>query len=43
MSRRPDAADAALRLATRHRLAWHALGALRAHAALDHAEGTDHG
>ena len=38
-----DAADAALRLATRHQLAWHELDALRAHAALDHAEGTDHG
>jgi tetratricopeptide (TPR) repeat protein len=38
-----DAADAALRLAIRHHLAWHELGALRAHAALDQAEGTDHG
>ena len=38
-----DAADAALRLATRHQLAWHELDALRAHAALDQAEGTDHG
>ncbi len=38
-----DAADAALRLATRHHLAWHELDALRAHAALDHAEGTDRG
>jgi len=38
-----DAADAALRLATRHQLAWHELDALRAHAALDHAEGIDHG
>jgi len=38
-----DAADAALRLATRHQLAWHELDALRAHVALDRAEGTDHG
>jgi len=38
-----DAADAALRLATRHQLAWHELGALRAHALLDQAEGIDHG
>ena len=38
-----DAADAALRLATGHHLAWHELGALRAHAALDQAEGIDHG
>ena len=38
-----DAADAALRLATRHQLAWHELDALRAHAALDHVEGTDRG
>ena len=38
-----DAADAALRLATRHRLAWHELGALSAHAVLDAAEGIDHG
>lgn len=38
-----DAADAALRLATRHQLAWHELDALRAHAALDHAEGSDLG
>ena len=38
-----DAADAALRLATRHHLAWHELSALRAHAVLDHVEGGDHG
>jgi SIR2-like protein len=38
-----DAADAALHLAIRHHLAWHELDALRAHAALDHAEGADHG
>ena len=38
-----DAADAALRLAVRHHLAWHELDALRAHADLDQAEGTDHG
>jgi len=38
-----DAADAALRLATRHQLAWHELDALRAHAMLDQAGGTDRG
>jgi hypothetical protein len=38
-----DAADAALRLATRHQLARHELDALRAHAALDRAEGIDRG
>ena len=38
-----DAADAALRLATRHQLAWHELEAHSAHALLDQAEGTDHG
>ena len=38
-----DAADAALRLAVRHHLAWHELDALRAHAALDQAEHADHG
>ncbi len=38
-----DAADAALRLATRHHLAWHELDALRAHATLDQAEHADHG
>jgi hypothetical protein len=38
-----DAADAALRLATRHQLAWHELNAVRAHALLDEAEGIDHG
>jgi tetratricopeptide (TPR) repeat protein len=38
-----DAADAALRLASRHQLPWHELDALRAHAALDETEGTDHG
>jgi tetratricopeptide (TPR) repeat protein len=38
-----DAADAALRLAARHHLAWHELAALHAHADLDQAEGTDHG
>ena len=27
---------------TRHQLAWHELDALRAHAALDQAEGADH-
>ena len=38
-----DAADAALRLAVRHQLAWHELDALRAHALLDQAEGVDRG
>jgi DNA-binding GntR family transcriptional regulator/tetratricopeptide (TPR) repeat protein len=38
-----DAAEAAQRLATRYNLSWHELGALRAHAALDKAEGTDRG
>jgi tetratricopeptide (TPR) repeat protein len=38
-----DAADAALRLSSRHQLAWHELDGLRAHAALDHAEGSDRG
>jgi tetratricopeptide (TPR) repeat protein len=38
-----DAADAALRIATRHRLAWHELDALDAHARLDQVEGVDHG
>lgn len=38
-----DAADAALRLAARHQLAWNELDALRAHALLDQAEGTDRG
>jgi hypothetical protein len=38
-----DAADAALRLATRHELAWHELDALRAHAELDRAESAGHG
>ena len=38
-----DAADASLRLATRHQLAWHELDALSAHALLDQAEGIDRG
>ncbi len=38
-----DAAGAALRLAALHQLAWHELGALRAHALLDQAEGIDRG
>jgi tetratricopeptide (TPR) repeat protein len=38
-----DAVDAALRVATRHHLPWHELDALRAHAALDQAEGIDRG
>jgi tetratricopeptide (TPR) repeat protein len=42
LARGRDAADAALRLATRHHLAWCELDALRAHAMLDQAEGTDH-
>jgi hypothetical protein len=36
-----DAPDAALRLATRHQLAWHELDAMRAHVLLDRAEGRD--
>jgi hypothetical protein len=36
-----DAADAAIRLAARHQLPWCELDALRAHALLDQAEGTD--
>ena len=43
LARGRDAAEAALRLATRHHLAWHELGALDAHAALDEAEGIDRG
>jgi tetratricopeptide (TPR) repeat protein len=38
-----DAADAALRLAARHQLAWYELDALRAHALLDQAERVDRG
>lgn len=38
-----DAADAALRLATSHHLAWHELDALSAHAALDDVEHVGHG
>ena len=38
-----DAADAALRLAVRHQLAWCELDALRAHVKLDQAEGIDQG
>jgi tetratricopeptide (TPR) repeat protein len=38
-----DAAEAALRLAVRHHLAWHELDALRAHALLDQAEGINRG
>jgi len=37
-----DAADAALRLATRHQLAWHELDALRAHAILDQLDDSGH-
>ena len=43
MARGRDAADAALRLATRHHLAWHEFDALDAHTALDEADGIDHG
>jgi tetratricopeptide (TPR) repeat protein len=38
-----DDADAALRLATRHQLAWHEFDALSAHAELDQAEGVNGG
>jgi tetratricopeptide (TPR) repeat protein len=38
-----DAADAAVRLAARHQLAWCELDALRAHALLDQAEGVNRG
>ena len=38
-----DAADAALRRAVRHQLAWHQLDALRAHTALDQAESINRG
>jgi tetratricopeptide (TPR) repeat protein len=38
-----DDADAALRLAARHHLAWQELDALSVHATLDKAEGIDHG
>ena len=37
-----DFADAALRLAVHHQLAWQELNALRAHATLDQAEGRGH-
>jgi tetratricopeptide (TPR) repeat protein len=43
LARGRDAADAALRLATRHQLAWHELDALRACAELDRAEGRNGG
>jgi SIR2-like domain len=43
LSQGRDAADAALRLATRHGLAWQELAALRAHADLDRAEHASHG
>jgi hypothetical protein len=38
-----DAADATIRLAARHQLAWCELDALRAHALLDQAEGINRG
>jgi len=41
LARGRDAADAALRLGRRHHLAWCELDAVRAHAALDQAEGID--
>jgi hypothetical protein len=43
LGRGRDAAEAALRIATRHRLPWHELDALDAHIRLDQVEGTDHG
>ena len=43
LARGRDAADAALRLGTRHNLAWCELDALHAHVTLDQADGTDHG
>jgi tetratricopeptide (TPR) repeat protein len=43
LSQGRDAADAALRLAAHHHLAWHELDAERAAACLDSAEGVDHG
>jgi tetratricopeptide (TPR) repeat protein len=43
LERGRDAADTARRLAIRHRLAWHELDALDAHAHLDAAEGVDRG
>jgi tetratricopeptide (TPR) repeat protein len=41
LARGRDAADAAHRIATRHRLAWQELDALDAHARLDQIEGVD--
>jgi len=43
LSQGRDAADAALRLAVHHHLAWQELDAELAHALLDRAEGVDHG
>jgi hypothetical protein len=43
LQRGRDAADAAYRIATDHRLAWHELDALDAHAYLDQVERFDHG
>jgi hypothetical protein len=43
LERGRDAADAAHRLAVRHRLAWHQLDALDAQAELDLVEGIDNG
>ena len=43
LERGRDAADAALRIAAHHQLAWQELDALDAHAHLDQAEGIDHG
>lgn len=42
LERGRDAADAAFRIATRHRLPWHELDAVQAHVHLDEVEGTDH-
>jgi tetratricopeptide (TPR) repeat protein len=42
LSQGRNSADAALRLAVGHGLPWQELGALRAHAVLDHAEGAIH-
>jgi tetratricopeptide (TPR) repeat protein len=43
LSQGRDDADAALRLAAQHHLAWQELDAERAHALLDRIEGVDHG
>jgi hypothetical protein len=43
LERGRDDAEAAHRIATRHRLAWQELDALEAHARLDQVEGVDYG